>query len=327
MACTARFAPAWLLGLGLLGLPACDLTSPGAVLDAGAISVGRPGTPGSPGKGNKGNDAGGSAAGNNGGGGNNVKTPGWCAAQPSQCTDGKDNDGDGKIDADDPECVGACDNDERTFATGMPGDNKDDLRSCHQDCFFDGNSGQGDDGCRWDLRCDSARAGAAQCPYTPDKPGIKCDPPSQACVNRCRSVTPNGCDCFGCCAVPGKDFAVKLSAACTAATLDDPTKCARCTQVPSCNNPCEKCETCFGKPAVDPSCNPTSPPSPPSGAGGASGAGGSAGGGGQGGSEPAPPRCYNGVTSCGPGGQVPVSGCPPETTCNNGCCLPQLVVE
>src|SRR5688500_10117929 len=184
----------------LLAPAACDLTNPGAILDAGPISVGRPG----PGPGTGPGSAPG--MGNNGGGGNNPKTPGWCAAQPSQCSDGKDNDGDGKIDAADPECVGVCDNDEGTFATGMPGDNKDDLRSCHQDCFFDGNSGQGDDGCRWDLRCDPGRAGAAQCPYTPNKPGLKCDPPSQACVNKCRAITPNGCDCFGCCAIPGRDF-------------------------------------------------------------------------------------------------------------------------
>ena len=34
------------------------------------------------------------------------------------------------------------DNDESSFATGIPGDNMD---ACKQDCFFDGNSGMGDD--------------------------------------------------------------------------------------------------------------------------------------------------------------------------------------
>ena len=57
-----------------------------------------------------------------------------------QCSDGIDNDGDGKIDYDDPECVGPLDNDESSFATGIPGDNMD---ACKQDCFFDGNSGAG----------------------------------------------------------------------------------------------------------------------------------------------------------------------------------------
>ena len=41
----------------------------------------------------------------------------------AQCSDGKDNDGDGKVDYNDPECVGPLDNDEGSFATGIPGDN------------------------------------------------------------------------------------------------------------------------------------------------------------------------------------------------------------
>ena len=83
----------------------------------------------------------------------------------TQCSDGLDNDGDGKIDLADPECVSPLDNDESSFATGIPGDNKD---ACKQDCFFDGNSGMGDDGCEWQLKCDPANTGAgaaASCPY------------------------------------------------------------------------------------------------------------------------------------------------------------------
>jgi len=58
----------------------------------------------------------------------------------TQCSDGIDNGMDGKTDYDDPECVGPWDNDESSFATGIPGDNKD---ACKQDCFFDGNYGAG----------------------------------------------------------------------------------------------------------------------------------------------------------------------------------------
>ncbi len=36
-----------------------------------------------------------------------------------------DNDGDGLVDGFDPECTGPFDDDEATFATGIPGDNKD----------------------------------------------------------------------------------------------------------------------------------------------------------------------------------------------------------
>ena len=78
-----------------------------------------------------------------------------------QCSDGIDNDGDGKIDYDDPECVGPLDNDESSFATGIPGDNMD---ACKQDCFFDGNSGVGDDGCEWQLKCDPMSV-ENKCPY------------------------------------------------------------------------------------------------------------------------------------------------------------------
>jgi hypothetical protein len=66
----------------------------------------------------------------------------YCGAGGCACNNGLDDDGDGLIDAADPECVGAMDNDESSFATGMPGDNRDPK---WQDCFFDGNSGAGDD--------------------------------------------------------------------------------------------------------------------------------------------------------------------------------------
>src|SRR4051794_26985917 len=48
----------------------------------------------------------------------------------TQCSDGIDNDHDGFIDSADPECTGPIDNDEKSFATGIPGDNMD---ACKQD--------------------------------------------------------------------------------------------------------------------------------------------------------------------------------------------------
>ena len=82
----------------------------------------------------------------------------------TQCSDGIDNDGDGLIDSADPECTGPADNDESSFATGIPGDNMD---ACKQDCFFDGNSGMGDDGCQWQLECDP-RSTNTRCPLQPE---------------------------------------------------------------------------------------------------------------------------------------------------------------
>ena len=122
-----------------------------------------------------------------------------------QCSDGIDNDGDGKIDYDDPECVGPLDNDESSFATGIPGDNMD---ACKQDCFFDGNSGMGDDGCLWQLKCDPQSV-EPKCPYDQqyapqhtDECSVSASQ-SQTCIDKCRKLVPNGCDCFGCCLIPG----------------------------------------------------------------------------------------------------------------------------
>src|SRR3954465_9676020 len=123
----------------------------------------------------------------------------------TQCSDGIDNDGDGKTDYNDPECVGPLDNDESSYATGIPGDNVD---ACKQDCFFDGNSGMGDDGCNWQLKCDPKSANN-RCPYEMNyamSATNECSisgSQSMKCLDNCRKYVPNGCDCFGCCAVPG----------------------------------------------------------------------------------------------------------------------------
>src|SRR3569623_791673 len=69
---------------------------------------------------------------------------GTCTPGGPQCSNCKDDDGDGLIDGFDPQCTGPFDNDEGSFATGIPGDNIDTI---NQDCFFDGNSGACNDGC------------------------------------------------------------------------------------------------------------------------------------------------------------------------------------
>jgi hypothetical protein len=169
-----------------------------------------------------------------------------------QCADCMDNDGDGKVDWQDPECAGPLDNDERTFGTGIAGDNMD---ACKQDCFFDGNSGAGDDRCEWNLKCDPANT-AGQCAYDPNFrncPGTQ----RAECINFCAKLTPNGCDCFGCCAVPQADGGVvnvTLSSTCSLADIGDPTKCPRCTPNPNCNNPCDRCELCLGKTTLPADC-------------------------------------------------------------------------
>ena len=215
----------------------------------------------------------------------------------TQCSDGIDNDGDGFIDYADPECVGPNDNDESSFATGIPGDNVD---ACKQDCFFDGNSGMGDDHCLWQLKCDPL-SHEASCPYDPSYAAqhtTECSTSasqSQTCIDNCRKMVPNGCDCFGCCLIPGAPNAIRLAATCTAAKFNDPIACPPCTQVTQCMNTCDRCELCVGKTSVPADCGPT-----PTDSGGGT------------------PTC-SGYPSCIPG---PDPGCPDGSSCVTGCCLP-----
>src|SRR5207248_1283847 len=115
---------------------------------------------------------------------------------------------------------------------------------CKQDCFFDGNSGMGDDGCEWNLKCDPANPGAhaaKACPY--DKNYKNCPTTqSQMCKDFCGHLTPNGCDCFGCCTVTvnGQTASVYLASTCTAAKFGDPNVCPRCTPNQACINTCER---------------------------------------------------------------------------------------
>jgi hypothetical protein len=221
----------------------------------------------------------------------------------TQCSDGIDNDGDGRIDYEDPECVGGLDNDESSYATGIPGDNID---ACRQDCFFDGNSGMGDDGCLWQLKCDPKNTNT-QCPYDQNYATQHADEcsvsasQSQTCIDKCQKLVPNGCDCFGCCVVPGASTPVRLVATCTAKDFGDPTKCPACTQVTQCMTPCGHCDYCIGKDTLPADCTATPD-------------GGTDGG--------APYTCPSGYIACGTTYGVLPSQCPTDTTCVTGCCRP-----
>ncbi len=223
--------------------------------------------------------------------------PGECGT--TECTDCIDNDGDGKSDGFDPDCTGGADDDESSFATGIPGDNQD---ACKQDCFFDGNSGQGGEKCLWDLACDPLDPGAnSGCPYDETKLD-NCPPPaSQECIDSCIGLVPNGCDCFGCCTVTlpqGGTRDVVIGGGCSYAQINDATACPSCTQRAECLNPCERCEYCVGKNEIPADC---------AGSGGAGGAGG----------EPLP-SCPAGVEAC-----TPSKPCTGFAYCLTGCCVPQ----
>ena len=205
--------------------------------------------------------------------------PATCHGMTYQCGDCMDNDGDGKTDAEDPECTGPCDNREDSFDVGLPGSSAD---KCSQDCFFDNGNGSGDDGCRFSHQCDPLSVapdypptGSAACAYdenakvpggneTCAELGMEQDP---SCTAKCGPLTPNGCDCFGCCDLSGGSFHfVGLGAGtsptpCTAENLDDPQACPPCSPVYSCLNKCDPCESCVGRPEPLASCmgNPACP--------------------------------------------------------------------
>jgi len=252
----------------------------------GGVGGGGGGTGGNPG-GSGGGGAGG-GAGSGGGGGS-------AGCGTTQCSDCIDNDGDGLIDSADPECTGPLDNDESSFATGIPGDNMD---PCKQDCFFDGNSGQGDDGCNWNLGCEPTPAERNGCraldPSTP-----QCMMQTGMCQQFCGRLTPNGCDCFGCCTVydaAGVPHDVRLVASCTADKLSDPVACPPCTKTTTCGNPCDPCEYCLGRPPTM-NCNPD-------------------GGTPDGGSY----MCPNNEVPCNPIDR----NCPANYYCLTGCCIPNI---
>ncbi len=159
-----------------------------------------------------------------------------CGTDICQCADGIDNDGDGETDNLDGECTSPFDHDEGTFATGVPGDNSDPN---WQDCFFDGNSGAGDDRCRYHTDCITGDA-------APDDQRCQV---ADECVKFCEPLAPPGCDCFGCCEVPYGEgiIGILVSESCSLDMIEDTEACPRCTPSPLCNNECGECEVCVGK--------------------------------------------------------------------------------
>ena len=263
-------------------------------------------------------------SGSNGVGGNLIGAAGFGATGTSLCSNGLDDDEDGLVDGFDPECTGPLDQDEGSFATGIPGDNRDPK---WQDCFFDGNSGSGNDGCRYATGCLTGELSAddSDCIVT------------KQCIAYCAPLAQNGCDCFGCCSVhleDGSTLDILESPGCSLANIDDETACNRCTKSSQCENTCGECELCAGKTVADlpASCSPSSG-SGGSGntsggagsVGGATGSGGSSAGGntsqgGVTGSAGAPPAwtCDGGAQVCGPG----LPACANSGYCSLGCCTP-----
>jgi hypothetical protein len=257
-----------------------------------------------------GSAASGGATGDGAAGGGGACELARCQGHTYQCGDCLDNDGDGKIDSEDEDCLGPCDNTEDSYYGGIPGQNNS---PCRQDCYFDQDTGSGNDDCYWSHNCDPLSkpldyppSGDSKCGYdtAASIPGTSrtcaelAQTQSARCDSYCGSLTPNGCDCFGCCELPqgsGKfvwlGSVVNNVGSCNLASIDDPTLCKPCTQVAACTNSCDECELCIGKTSVPDHCNQPD-------------------GGGE--------QCPAGLQACGLEGQVP---CPSESYCITGCCI------
>jgi cysteine-rich repeat protein len=165
-----------------------------------------------------------------------------CGGKTYQCGNGIDDDADGKIDLADPECTSPCDDSEKSLQTNLPGQNLD----CKADCYWDANSGAGDDKCLWNLQCDPEDPGASvNCPYDPGLKMCALEMPS-ACLDFCVPLIPNGCDCFGCCQIGAEFYYLNSGPNCS---IDNLAACNHCTFFENCNNKCEpeNCELCFGQ--------------------------------------------------------------------------------
>ncbi|MEZ4286692.1 MAG: hypothetical protein R3A47_00795 [Polyangiales bacterium] len=234
-----------------------------------------------------------------------------CGNRITACGDCSDNDGDGLTDWRDPECLGPCDNFEGPeLLTGIGGETGE---QCKADCYFDFGNGGGNDDCHWSRKCDPLEP-KAQCTYNENTLGSSdCPLPDQSdlCGEVCKPLTPNGCDCFGCCEFPelagagpngGQGYVyIGSEEGCTFDTVTDPNHCKPCTPAPSCLNDCGRCELCIGKTEIPDDCVDNPDPTDPN-------------------PDPDPSetaRCPGTLQACGLPGDDP---CPTDRYCVSGCC-------
>lgn len=229
--------------------------------------------------------------------------PALCQGQIYECGNCLDDDGDCNVDNLDTDCWGPCDNNESGWAGEVPG--QQNQSECNtMDCYFDQNSGSGNDDCYWSHTCDPLEpTGCAHDPnYSPPGTPLACGElqmmQSPDCLDYCGPLVPNGCDCFGCCDVSledGTSVTIYLGTrdpatdvgTCDLEAAADPVLCHPCTQVDACLNSCEECELCLGQTELPPGCEEQ--------------------------------ECPPGLLACGQPGQDP---CPMGQSCVTGCCVP-----
>src|SRR5690606_26182546 len=160
---------------------------------------------------------------------------------PFACGNCQDDDGDGLVDASDPECLGPCDDSEPEPYSGI---DSPVTGPCRRACHLARHPRAGHEGGARSYRCDPGRlapeyppTGNAMCAY--DATLATCAPGSGAllaCRAGCLPLTPNGCDCFGCCELPaGSNNFIWLGSPqigekhCELASSADPDACRPCT--------------------------------------------------------------------------------------------------
>ncbi len=230
-----------------------------------------------------------------------------CDGKLLECGDCIDNDSDGEFDSRDRECLGPCDNTEGPgLNAGVGGETGG---PCKADCYFDFGNGPGNDDCHWDHRCDPLSVDpnyypeGQDCALEADRVGTKDCPAtqSQTCHDVCRPLTPNGCDCFGCCTFPELDGGYVWIGAlngdndgsCTFDDINDPNACPPCTPVADCSNDCARCELCIGKDTLPADCMEVE-------------------------------RCDVGIQACGLAGDP---DCPADDYCVSGCCQRTIIID
>jgi len=67
-----------------------------------------------------------------------------CQGKLYQCGNCLDDDNDGLYDSQDPDCLGACQNNEKGFFGNIPGQNN---APCKSDCYWDQDTNSGNDKC------------------------------------------------------------------------------------------------------------------------------------------------------------------------------------
>ena len=178
----------------------------------------------------------------------------------TQCSDGIDNDGDGKIDYADPECVGAARQRRELVRDRHPGRQR---RRLQAGLLLRRQLGHG----RRRLRVAAQVRSDEHERAVPVRPGVR--PVSTRTSARCRrrsrraasttarSWSRTAATASAAASVPGAPTPIRLVATCTAEGLRQSRRSARaCTQVTQCMTPCGHCDYCIGKDTLPADCTP-----------------------------------------------------------------------